>query len=470
MRGPPTSASLPSVHLAGGQSEEIAVAGWMVSTCWLHSRLMETDDMILVSVDDHVVEPPDLFEKHLPASYRSRDDVPRVIRNADGNDVWVYDDLEFPNIGLNAVAGRPRADYGVDPTRFDEMRKGCWDVNARIDDMNANGVLGSMCFPSFPRLCGQVFAEAKDDKLALVCLRAYNDWHLESWCGSHPGRFIPLGLVPFWDIDLTVAETKRLAQRGFHAISFSENPAKLGLPSLHSTHWDPFWATCEDLGIVPCLHIGSSSQIIVTAPDAPFDVTATLQPMNIVQAAADLVWSPVLRKYPRLKIALSEGGVGWLPYFLDKIDLVYRKQSEWTGQDYGDSLPSDVFREQIITCSLDDQVTSDVAQRAGTANMTWECDYPHSDSDWPESPEVTLAGMIELHDHVVNNITHKNAMRLFHFDPSPHRTLENSTVGALRAEAAAAGVDTAFKSMRQRAQTMGVAAGAQQGLLTPSRS
>jgi predicted TIM-barrel fold metal-dependent hydrolase len=191
--------------------------------------------------------------------------------------------------------------------------------------------------------------------------------------------------------------------------------------------------------------------------------------MNIVQAAADLVWSPVLRKYPRLKIALSEGGVGWLPYFLDKIDLVYRKQSEWTGQDYGDSLPSDVFREQIITCSLDDQVTKDVAERAGTANMTWECDYPHSDSDWPESPEVTLAGMIELHDHVINNITHKNAMRLFHFDPTPHRALENCTVAALRAEAAAAGVDTEFINLRQRAQTMGSAAGAQQGLLTPGR-
>jgi predicted TIM-barrel fold metal-dependent hydrolase len=416
---------------------------------------METDNMILVSVDDHVVEPPDLFEKYLPAKYQTLDDAPRVVRNANGDDVWVYDGLEFPNIGLNAVAGRPRSDYGVDPTRF---------------DMNANGVLGSMCFPSFPRLCGQVFAEAKDDKLALACLRAYNNWHLESWCGSHLGRFIPLGLVPFWDIDLTVAETKRIAERGFHAISFSENPAKLGLPSLHSSHWDPFWAACQDLGIVPCLHIGSSSQIIVTAADAPFDVTATLQPMNIVQAAADLVWSPVLRKYPRLKIALSEGGVGWLPYFLDKIDLVYRKQSEWTGQDYGDSLPSDVFREQIITCSLDDQVTSDVAQRAGTANMTWECDYPHSDSDWPVSPEVTLAGMIELHDHVINHITHKNAMRLFHFDPSRHRSLENSTVAALRAEAAAAGVDTEFKNLRQRAQTMGTAAGAQQGLLTPGRA
>ena len=184
-----------------------------------------------------------------------------------------------------------------------------------------------------------------------------------------------------------------------------------------------------------CLHIGSSSTITVTAPDAPFDVTATLQPMNIVAAAADLVWSPVLRKYPTLKIALSEGGVGWLPYFLDKIDLVYRKQAAWTGQDYGDRLPSDVFREQVVTCFLDDRVTPEVAERSGTELMTWECDYPHSDSDWPESPEIALAGMAGLDDATIDQLTHENAMRIFQFDPYAQRPKDRSTVGALRAEA-----------------------------------
>ncbi len=430
---------------------------------------MKVEDLILISVDDHVVEPAGMFDAHLPAAYKGRDDVPRVVRNDAGDDVWVYDGLSFPNIGLNAVAGRPRDEYGVDPTSFEEMRRGCWDVAARVDDMNANGVLASLCFPSFPRLCGQVFAEAQDKDLALQCVRAYNDWHIEDWCGSAPGRFIPLGLVPFWDIDLMVAETERLHDLGFNAISFSENPSKLGFPSFHADHWDPFWATCEERGIVPCLHIGSSSVITVTAPDAPFDVTATLQPMNIVQAAADLVWSPVLRKYPKLKIALSEGGVGWLPYFLDKIDLVYRKQSGWTHQDYGDALPSEIFKDRIITCFLDDRVTPDVAERAGIENMTWECDYPHSDSDWPESPEIALAGMAGLDDATMNKLTHENAMRLFHFDPFEHRAKADSTVGALRAQAAADGVDTAFRSMRTRAQTMGTAAGAQQDLLTPGR-
>ena len=430
---------------------------------------MKADELILVSVDDHVVEPPGMFDDRLPAAYARRDDIPKVVRTNEGDDVWVYDGRKFPNIGLNAVAGRPRDEYGVDPTSFEEMRPGCWDPLQRVNDMNANGVLGSLNFPSFPRLCGQVFAEAEDKDLALQCVRAYNDWHLEEWCGAAPDRFIPIGIVPFWDIDLMMEETKRLIDRGFNSISFSENPSKLGFPSLHTDHWDPFWALCEDAGVVPSLHIGSSSSIIVTSPDSPFDVTATLQPMNIVQCAADLVWSHVLRKFPNLKISLSEGGVGWLPYFLDKIDLVYKKQSAWTGQDYGDLLPSEVFRDRIITCFLDDRITQDVADRAGITNMMWECDFPHSDCDWPESPEMAILAVEGLDDATVNAITHQNAMRLFKYNPFATRTRESCTVGALRAEAAAAGVSTSLVSMRTREQTLGAVAGAQQDLLTPAR-
>ena len=140
------------------------------------------------------------------------------------------------------------------------------------------------------------------------------------------------------------AEVHRLAAKGCRAVTFSENPAHLGLPSLHSDHWDPFWAACEDEQTVVCLHIGSSSQLVVTAEDAPMDVLITLSPINLVQAAADLIWSPVFRKFPSFKIAMSEGGIGWIPYFLDRIDYVYEHHQAWTGQDFGDQLPSQVFQ------------------------------------------------------------------------------------------------------------------------------
>src|SRR6187402_520220 len=120
---------------------------------------MDIADMILVSVDDHVVEPPDLFDRHLPD--RWHDVAPRVVQKDDGTDVWAYDGREIPNIGLNAVAGRPREEYGMEPTSFAEIREGCYDIHERVRDMDANGVIGSMCFPSFPNLCGQLFARSK---------------------------------------------------------------------------------------------------------------------------------------------------------------------------------------------------------------------------------------------------------------------------------------------------------------------
>ena len=125
---------------------------------------MRVDDMILVSVDDHLVEPPDVFAGRLPAAYR--DQAPRVVRRPDGSDVWEFNGSVIPNIGLNAVAGRPKEEYGIEPTAFDEMRPGCFDVHERIKDMDAGGVLGSMCFPSFPGFSGRLFAAAEDKDLA----------------------------------------------------------------------------------------------------------------------------------------------------------------------------------------------------------------------------------------------------------------------------------------------------------------
>ena len=190
---------------------------------------MQIDDMIMISVDDHVVEPPDMFERHLPA--RWHDIAPRVERREDGSDVWIYDGNEIPNIGLNAVAGRPPDEYGMEPTSFDEIRSGCFDLGDRVRDMDVNGVLGSMCFPSFPNLCGQLFSRSSDLDAGLAVLQAYNDWHIDEWCGSAPGRFIPLMLPPIWDPDAMAAEVRRNGAKGCHAVSFSENPSHLKLPS-----------------------------------------------------------------------------------------------------------------------------------------------------------------------------------------------------------------------------------------------
>jgi predicted TIM-barrel fold metal-dependent hydrolase len=402
---------------------------------------MRADELILVSVDDHLVEPPHLFEGRLPAAMSDR--APRVVHQDDGTDVWVFGDQEIPNIGLNAVAGRPPEEYGIDPTSFAELRVGTYDVDERVRDMDANGVLGSMCFPSFPQFCGQVFSKADDPALGLAVLRAYNDWHVEEWCGSHPGRFIPLGVLPLWDPELMAAEVRRLSAKGCHAVTFSENPEKLGFPSFHDAHWDPFWTACSDEGTIVCLHIGSSSEVVITSLSAPITTMITLQPVNLVQAAADLLWSRVVRDFP-VKFALSEGGIGWVPYLLERADYVYRHHRVWTGTDLGDKLPSDLFREKFVTCFIDDQVGIDIRDKIGVDLICWEADYPHSDSTWPESPERLAEALTGVPDDEVAAMTHRNAMREFRFDPFAHRPPEACTVGARRAEAA--GVDTGIRS------------------------
>lgn len=394
---------------------------------------MQVEDLILVSVDDHVVEPPDLFEGRL--SKKAAERAPYVTQLDDGRDVWMFEGNAMPNVGLNAVAGRVPEEYGLDATSFDQMRPGCYDIHERIRDMNVNGVLGSLNFPSLAGFTGQLFSTLDDRDIGLEMLQAYNDWHIEDWCGTYPGRMIPLAIPPIWDPELMAAEVRRVAEKGCHAVTFSENPEKLGHPSFHTDHWDPFWQACSETNTVVNLHIGSSSQLVVTASDAPIDSLITLQPMNIVLCAADLLWSPVLRKFPDLRIALSEGGIGWIPYFLERVDYTYQHHHKWTNQDFGDKLPSQVFNESILTCFIDDAVGMEVRHHLNMDHVHWECDYPHSDSTWPNAPEMAWKFLQDLPDDQIDKITHENAMRNYSFDPFAHIPKEECTVGALRAQA-----------------------------------
>jgi predicted TIM-barrel fold metal-dependent hydrolase len=403
---------------------------------------VELDDLVLVSVDDHIVEPPHLFDAHIPDRYRA--EAPRVVRRPDATDAWVFGGDEIEQIGLNAVMGRVPEEYGMDPASFDEFRPGALDVHERVRDMDANGVLASLCFPSFPGFCGQVFSRPADKDLALAVVRAYNDWHLDEWCGAHPGRFIPLAVLPLWDPALMAQEVRRVAARGCHAVSFSENPEKiLGLPNHYSDHWDPFWAACADEGTVVCMHINN---VFVPSEDTPMDVIIASMPASILSGAADLLWSPILRKFPSTRIALSEGGIGWIPWFLARADWTYERHRAWTGADFGGRWPSEVFREHFLACFIHDPVGVTLRDQVGVECLTWECDYPHSDSTWPRSPEALSETLSGVSDHDVDRITHQNALAAFRFDPG--RPRDECTVGALRARAT--DVDLTLRSFGHR--------------------
>jgi predicted TIM-barrel fold metal-dependent hydrolase len=398
---------------------------------------MKLEDMILISTDDHICEPPTVFD-NVPKSLRER--MPKFARDANGIDAWEFNGRRMPNFGLNAVAGRRPEEYGVEPCSFDALRKGCYDVDARVDDMSVNGQLAGLNFPQVGGVAGQAFL-TDDRSLSYSIVQAYNDWHIDEWCGAHPARFIPNGIVPFWDLEQSIAEVKRIKAKGCHAISLLPVPNREGFPSWNSGYWDPLLAVCEDLEVVINLHI-SDAVAATPSPESPVDVFITNLPGTLYATASDIVWSHITRKYPNVKFALSEGGAGWVSAWKERADFTYSHHRAWTHQDFGNLTPSEVFDRQFITCFIKDRTA--IVNRATTNidRMTWECDYPHSDCTWPKSPEAIFPDFEGCTDEEINKITHLNAMRMFQFDPFKIMPREQCTVGALRASAAH--VDTSY--------------------------
>ena len=135
----------------------------------------------------------------------------------------------------------------MEPTSFAELRAGCYDIDERVKDMDANGVLGSLCFPSFPQFCGQLFARTEDKDVALAMVRAYNDWHIDDWAGSYPDRFIPIAVLPTWNPEAMRAEIRRVAAKGCRAVTMPELPHLEGLPSYHDDdYWGPVFRTLSE--------------------------------------------------------------------------------------------------------------------------------------------------------------------------------------------------------------------------------
>jgi predicted TIM-barrel fold metal-dependent hydrolase len=389
----------------------------------------------IISVDDHVVEPPHVWQTWLPAKFREAG--PRIERRGIGEmehigggayrqtfdpdgpqaDCWIYEDLVYIHKRHVAAVGFDRDDMTMSPITYDEMRAGCYDPKARIEDNDLNWVDGSLSFPTFPRFCGQTFTEAKDKDLAHACVLAYNDWMVEEWCGDSGGKLIPLCIIPLWDAGLAAAEVRRNAARGCHAVCFSEIPPHLGLPSIHSGYWEPLFQACEETNTVVCMHIGSSSRMPATSADAPVAVAATLSFNNAMASLCDWLFSGILVKHPNLKLAYSEGQIGWLPYCLERADDVWMEHRAWAGvKDLVPEPPSSYFRKQVYGCFFRDRHGLESLASIGVDNVTFETDYPHTDSTWPHTKKVAEEMMQGLSAETVYKIVRGNAIKMLSLD------------------------------------------------------
>jgi predicted TIM-barrel fold metal-dependent hydrolase len=395
---------------------------------------MTMNDMIMLSVDDHAIEPPSMFVGRMPA--RFKDETPRVAQYANGDERWVVEGKAWGGVGPAAVAGRKREELGDEPTRYGDVRKGTWDVDARIDDMNANGTLMSLNFASLLGFAGEKLVKGKDKELMLAIVRAYNDWHIEDWAGRYPARLIANGIVPLWDVDLAVAELRRIRAAGCRVVSFPENPTGFGQPSIHWGHWDRLFAEIVERDMAVAVHIGTSGGLLPTpSMESPADVGVTLLNIKIAEAMTDLLFSPLLLKFPKLRILMSEGCMGWVPFLRERANAEYRNHRYWTHADLGDLLPSDLLARHFLFCFHEDNFGLAVRHEVGIDQISWECDYPHADSTWPSSPEQLWASVKDYPRDEIDKITHGNAMRFLNIDPFQHIDRKDATVGALRAKA-----------------------------------
>jgi predicted TIM-barrel fold metal-dependent hydrolase len=302
------------------------------------------------------------------------------------------------------------------PITYDDMRPGCYDVQARLEDMDESWVEASMCFPTLPRFCGQTFLEGNDKELGLACVRAYNDWMVEEWCGESGGRLVPLGIIPLWDVDLVVEEVQRNAARGVHAVCFSELPYHLGLPTIHSGYWDRFFAACNDTRTLVAMHIGSSSKMPAASPDAPPSVSATLAFGNAMASVIDFLMSGLLVRFPDLQLLYAESQIGWIPYALQRVDQVWEDNQAWAQTKHIPEPPSTYFKSAVYGCFINDPHGLQSLDEIGVRNVTAETDYPHSDSTWPDTKKIMTELTADLPDDVVVRILRDNAIDLLQLD------------------------------------------------------
>lgn len=369
----------------------------------------------IVSADDHVLEPRHIFEGRVPRALA--DAAPRVVEGEDGAEYWLIDGVLNPIRDWNVAVGRPTGEWGGEPARYDELRRGSWDVHARIRDMDLAGIAVSLNFPSaLWGFAGRVFSAFDDRALGLACLRAYNDWMIDEWCAAYPGRFIACQLPWLADVETAAAEICRNADRGATCVAFSENPEKLGHPSIHSGCWEPFFAACAETGTVINLHVGSSSEIAQPSSDSPHSVANALFGMNSMLATTDWLFSRVTIRHPGLKIVLSESGIGWVPGLIDRLDWVDRYRDSVTlRQDWNvaDGRPSEVLLRDFWFTSIWDPATFQILDRIGSDRVMIEVDYPHPDSSWPDCQQVVAEQLAGLPPASQVAVAHGNAEAVY---------------------------------------------------------
>jgi predicted TIM-barrel fold metal-dependent hydrolase len=374
-----------------------------------------------ISVDDHVYESPDAYQKRLPK--KLRENGPRILKG-DGYQAWVIEDhIRAPIGGLGAVAGRKFEDYSPEPVPggYGDVPKAYWDAAERLLIMDQDGIDAEVLFPGLAGFGGGGFFGVKDPELRSACYRAYNDHVAEDWRGIAPERFVGQCALPLYDIDQSVAELKRSYEKGHRSVMFPGDPAGFGFPPLADKAWDPLLATIQELDIPMSIHIGggpppaqpatAESPLRVGAKGAAEAMIVNSLSSNI-SSMAIIMFSGILERFPRLKVVSVESGIGWVPYFLEQCDDTYTRQRYWTKSDLR-MLPSEYAARQLYWNFWNEKAGLRLLDVIGEDHVMFESDYPHSICNWPNTQKVINDICEGLSPATRQKVLADNAVRLY---------------------------------------------------------
>jgi len=337
-----------------------------------------------IDADTHVTEPGDVWTARLPQKFQ--DAAPRMVRTADGADVWQFGRSEqrIP-VGATAVAGWHEPFPSI-PRNLDECPPAAYDATARLAYMDEIGAWAMALYPNIGGFGSQFFLGLDDRALMLACVEAYNDWLLE-WIAPDPRRFIPVMATPFWDVEAAVGEIHRSAKNGHRGILFTSAPQDYGMPFVGDPHWNPIWQAAAEVDLPINLHIGSGDfqdQLLNPGRFAAHGVGPTIvsQSMSVLLINAvqlmDVVMSGVLPRNPRLKIVSVESGIGWLPFVKEALDHGFDYANVRGEKPEFQKRPSDYLREQVWSCTFFEELAAHrLLDTIGVERVLFETDYPH---------------------------------------------------------------------------------------------
>jgi uncharacterized protein len=342
----------------------------------------------LISVDDHVQEPPDLWTARLSQS-RWGDRVPHLEPVADGSQRWVVDGRELLG-GHVAQAGAFAADRGREPSCWEEVPPAAYVPAQRLQAMDAAGVDYSALFPTVAGFAGEAFARLQDEDLELACVRAYNDWLIEEW-GATSERFIPQCIVPVWPTAATIAEIRRAVGIGHRGVVFPAGVMDLReIAHISDPDWDPVWSVCEELEVPLCLHAGSSPALQY-APAPGMDaaraeaLNAMTRPVSSAYVLNLFIFSRILMRHPKLRLVMAESGVSWATLDLEWSD--HEAAHDGLDKEGYDLSPSEIFRRQCYLNAWYDPVARSM-EYIGAENILWSTNMPQASSTWPRTRET----------------------------------------------------------------------------------